>query len=164
GNQVNVDLNSSSWRTEDGDLAIQLGYATTVYSSQGLTVGHTFIKDGWNLARDAAGVALSRHREASSIYASRQEHHERSMRRVAADEWRREAEFGDDEVLASLAKSWSRKNDKASTLDHLWQDSHGGLVDRGVILAEQKERAKASKSQNIQLKDRPLPEVEGASN
>lgn len=161
--QIKVNLNSKAWRNEAGEMALQLAYATTVYSSQGLTVGHTFLKDGWSLARDSAGVAMSRHRESVSVYTNRQDHHERSMRKLSADQWRSSAEFTDADVLESMSKSWSRLNEKASTLNHIWQDPQGALVDRAAVLAEQKEKALASLAQQTGQHSAPLPELQGAS-
>lgn len=163
--QIKVNLNNKAWRNEAGEMALQLAYATTVYSSQGLTVGHTFLKDGWSLARDSAGVAMSRHRESVSVYTNRQEHHERAMRKLPADQWRSSAEFTDADVLESMSKSWSRENEKASTLNHIWQDPQGALVDRAAVLAEQKEKEKAlaSQAQQTGQHSAPLPELQGAS-
>lgn len=160
---VDVNLNDPAWRSEDGELAIQLGYATTVYSSQGLTVGNTFVKDGWSLARDAAGVAGSRHRENVRFYANRQDHYDRTMRKTLAENWRPISEFSDQEVLASMGKSWARANEKETTLRHIWQTHDGALVDRRLVLAEQKALAKAHATSLTERKLKPLPETGSAS-
>ena len=160
-----MNLNEKAWRTEDGELAVQLAYATTTYSSQGLTVGHTFVKDGWSLARDSAGVAMSRHRESVHVYADRVDHHERAMRKTLADQWRPVQEFSDADVLASIAKCWSRDNVKASTLNHIWQEPDGAIVDRAYLLAEQKEAERVAKSREPEAlgQKQPLPDLERAS-
>ena len=162
---VAVDLNEKTWRTEEGDLAVQLAYATTTYSSQGLTVGHTFVKDGWSLSRDSAGVAMSRHRESARIYADRGDHHERAMRKTLADQWKPVEEFTDADVQESMAKSWSKDNVKASTLDHIWQEHDGAMVDRAYLLAEQKEAERVAKSREPEAlgQKQPLPDLERAS-
>lgn len=162
--QVKVNLNDPAWRNEEGQMALQLAYATTVYSSQGLTVGHCFVKDGWSLARDSAGVAMSRHREAATVYANRLDHHERAMRKLPADQWRSVRDFTDEDVLETMAKNWSRENEKASTLNHIWQDSSGAHVSRAALLAEQKEAEKAAVAQDQkQVSTKPLPELKEAS-
>lgn len=160
---VDVNLNDPAWRSEDGELSIQLAYATTVYSSQGLTVGNTFVKDGWSLARDAAGVAASRHRENVRFYANRQDHYDRTMRKTLAENWRPISEFSDQEVQASMAKSWSRANEKETTLNHLWQTNDGAIVDRRHVLAAQKAIAKAQANSQADRKLKPLDEVKEAS-
>ena len=162
---LSVNLNEKAWRTEDGELAVQLAYATTTYSSQGLTVGHTFVKDGWSLARDSAGVAMSRHRESVHVYADRVEHHERAMRKTLADQWKPVEEFTDADVQESMAKSWSKDNVKASTLNHIWQEHDGAIVDRAYLLAEQKEAERVARSREPEAlgQKQPLPELERAS-
>lgn len=162
---VAVDLNEKTWRTEEGDLAVQLAYATTTYSSQGLTVGHSFVKDGWSLSRDSAGVAMSRHRESARIYADRSDHHERAMRKTLADQWKPAEEFTDADVQESMAKSWSKDNIKASTLDHIWQEHDGAIVDRAYLLAEQKEAERVARSREPEAlgQKQPLPDLERAS-
>ena len=162
---VPVDLNGKAWRTQAGDLAVQLAYAMTVNSSQGITVGNTFNKDGWSLFRDAAGVAQSRHRESNRVYADRIEHHERALRRMLADQRKPLEEFTDADVQESMAKSWSKDNVKASTLDHIWQEPDGAIVDRAYLLAEQKEAERVAKSREPEAlgQKQPLPDLERAS-
>ena len=162
---LSVNLNEKAWRTEDGELAVQLAYATTTYSSQGLTVGHSFVKDGWSLARDSAGVAMSRHRESAHVYADRVEHHERAMRKTLADQWKPVEEFTDADVLDSMGKSWSKDNVKASTLNHIWQEQDGAIVDRAYLLAEQKEAERVARTKEPAAlgQKQPLPELERPS-
>ena len=114
---VEVDTNKEAWQHKDGGLAIQHAYACTSYSSQGLTVDCTFVKDSNALGRDSAGVVMSRHREACSVYIDKQERYEQKMRDTLADQWHPISEFTDEECISKVEKSWSAERAKTSTLD-----------------------------------------------
>lgn len=123
---VEIDTAAEQWQHRDGGLALQHAYATTVYASQGLTVDHVLVKDTTGLKRNSAGVAMSRHRESCTIFVDRQARHEAAMKPLRVDEWKPLRSYTDKECLADLAKSWSRSDSKASTLDYKnWKDAQG---------------------------------------
>lgn len=67
GRQVRID--AANYSNEDGRMYLVHAYATTVFSSQGLTVdGNTFILYDTSLDRDDTYVAGSRHRDKANWY------------------------------------------------------------------------------------------------
>lgn len=130
--EVEIDTKSEAWLDDNGSLALQHGYATTVYSSQGITVDHSFIKDGSNLVRDSAGVAVSRHRESTKIYVDIDAHYQKSMKSSVSDDWIPRSDFDSEKVLSSLASQWSRANNKSSALNYEWKSSTGAIVNEKI--------------------------------
>lgn len=163
GREKDLDLNSKDLRNENEEIGIQLAYAMTVDTSQGLSGGFSFNKDSWRFGRKASGVTLSRHKERSELFVNRQEHYNRTMKNTLATDYRPMSEFTDEEVFQSLAKSWSKEEVKATTLDYLWQTHDGALVDRRMVLAEQNALAKAYATSHTERKLKPLPETGSAS-
>ena len=106
---------------------------------------------------------MSRHKERSELFVNRQEHYNRTMKNTLATDYRPMSEFTDEEVFQSLAKSWSKEEVKATTLDYLWQTHDGALVDRRMVLAEQNALAKAHATSQTERKLKPLPETGSAS-
>jgi Ti-type conjugative transfer relaxase TraA len=76
--------------------AIDHGYATTIHKSQGATVDRAFVLASDSMDRHLAYVGMTRHREAVTLYAGRDE-------------------FADQ---AALARRLSRSNAKETTLDY----------------------------------------------
>lgn len=123
---VSIGIDDKKWQHKDGGLAMQHAYATTVYSSQGLTVDYALVKDTISLTRKSAGVAMSRHREKCEVFIDKQARHEEAMSRLKTDEWKPLREFTDEECLAQVANKWSRTDNSVSTLDHQnWQNPQG---------------------------------------
>ena len=114
---VEVDTRDPKWQHEDGGLELQLGYAISTYSSQGLTADRTILKDSTSLDRASAGVGMSRHREDCQVVVDKQVRYEAKMSQVRDDEWKHISTFSDEECLARMAKSWSSEREKTSTLD-----------------------------------------------
>ncbi len=144
---VEVDTSKDAWQHKDGGLGIQHAYACTSYSSQGLTVDATFVKDSTALARDSAGVVMSRHRDTCKVYIDKQERYEMKMRNTAADQWHPIKEFTDAECLVKLEKSWSSEREKSSTLDFDQWRQTAAVVDQAieVKIQESLEKTDAAK-------------------
>lgn len=124
---VQIDVDAEKWQHRDGGLAMQHAYATTVYSSQGLTVDHVLLKDTVGLTRKSAGVAMSRHRESCEVFVDKQARHELAMSKLKVDEWKPLRSYDDQECIADLTKAWSRDDKSASTLDHQNWTNPAGL-------------------------------------
>ena len=163
GREMGINMYRKELRDENDEIGFQLSYALTVDASQGLGAGFTFNKDNWRLGSNAAGVITSRHKEACKLFINRSEHYERVMRNTPATEWKPLSEFTDEDVMKSLAKSWSKKEVKASTLNHLWKNHDGALVDRKLLVAKEKALAKAAASSQADRKLKPLEELSKAS-
>ena len=130
GRLVKFDPSDAKWQHKvDGKttgLALQHDYACTSLSSQGLTRDDSFVKHGASLNRRSAGVDLSRHRETCDIYANKEELYESKMRVSDETEWHPISQFSDEEAIGRMARIWSRKSDKTSTLDYkAWTDAEG---------------------------------------
>lgn len=154
-----IKLNDPDWFDEDGKLAMQHAYATTVYSSQGLTVGHSFVKDSSNLARDSAGVAMSRHREHAQIYAdvdsNKVQHIENLIRQGQDVDRDGLSSYGEKEVVQAMQGRWARENNKFSTLDFSWQTKDGVNVTQNAAktlleLSKTEDRLHAAQSHSVQ--------------
>ncbi len=64
GNNKEVTINPTSCNSFD------YGYAATVHKTQGVTVDHSFVYGGGNLNSSLAYVAMTRHKETATFYAS----------------------------------------------------------------------------------------------
>lgn len=152
---VGVNTSDPAWEHKDGGLALQHAYACTTYSSQGLTVDRVFVKDSTALARDSAGVAMSRHRETCQVFVDRQARYEAKMRQLPADQWQPISKFTDEECLNQLKRGWSAERDKVSTLDYDEWRQAGALVDQKVevlaaTVADQAEDARILAMEEIE--------------
>ena len=134
---IEVDTTADQWQSQDkeGGLAIQHAYATTIYSSQGMTVDRVFVKDALGLARDSAGVAMSRHVQGCHVHVDLQVRWEAKMKVAKADDWHPLKEFKEAECLGRMGKAWSSEHKKESTLDfEKWAEA-GALVDEKTEVA-----------------------------
>lgn len=148
---VRMDTTAEKWQRDDG-VALQHGYATTAYSSQGLTVDRAFVLDSLSFNRASAGVAMSRHRQDCQVYVDRARRYEAKMKSIPAEEWHPIRDYKDDDCLAQVARSWSSEREKISTLDYSqWRHAGGALagIEVGVqeevsLAAIERSRANAS--------------------
>ena len=98
---------------------LDYGYALTFSSAQGATVDRAFVLADDRPAIETIYPALTRHRDRLDIYCNTA-----PIRLTIADD-RTESEDPDDgdvtdeEVLARLAKTWSRSDPKRAALDHI---------------------------------------------
>lgn len=132
GRLITMDPTSEKWQFEGKEegFGLQHAYATTVYSSQGLTVGSVFLKDSLSLNRANAGVGMSRHKEDVQAYVDKQVRYESKMQSTNADEWHHIDRFSNEECLARIATAWSSDHGKDSTMDFTsWQTAVGAQVD-----------------------------------
>lgn len=151
---IRMDTTAEQWQRDDG-VALQHGYATTAYSSQGLTVDRAFVLDSLSFSRASAGVAMSRHRQDCHVYVDRALRYEAKMKSIPADEWHPIRDYKDDDCLAQVARSWSSDREKVSTLDYSqWRHAGGALagIEVGVqdeVLLAAIERSRASASSEL---------------
>jgi conjugative relaxase-like TrwC/TraI family protein len=132
---MEVNIRDPKWQHEEGGLAIQLGYAISTYSSQGLTADRTILKDSTVLDRASAGVGMSRHREDCQVVVDKQVRYEAKMSQVLDDQWAHISNFSNEECLARMSKSWSSEREKTSTLDFDRWEKAGAQVDVKAELA-----------------------------
>lgn len=134
GKLIEVDPQDRAWqyRSDDGKtvgLALQHGYSASATAAQGLSIDKVYVKDDALYNRKSAGVAMSRHKQSVQVYIDKEAVYESMMRRRDDDEWQHIDAIKDDEVYAHVAKTWSRRGDKSSTLDYLkWRNGAGELV------------------------------------
>lgn len=132
--QIRVSDQDKKWHDEEGRLALQHAYATTTYASQGMTVEYAFVKDHASLSRNAAGVAMSRHRAEAQIYIDKQYRFERMLEQRLTERGYEEnrptiEDYQDAELLNDVARNWHRKSEKISTLDFdTWRDAKDHAV------------------------------------
>lgn len=134
---VGVNTADQAWDYKEngkkmGGIGLQHAYAFTTRSSQGDTVDRVFVKDSTALARDSAGVAMSRHRETCQVFVDRQARYESKMRQTPADQWEPISKFTDEECIGRMTKGWSSEREKCSTLDFDDWRQAGALVDQKV--------------------------------
>jgi ATP-dependent exoDNAse (exonuclease V) alpha subunit len=109
-NGKQVSINSNEYCNDDGQVYMALGYAMTIYSSQGSTVdGDTFVLHHSMMDRASSYVAGSRHKKNCHWFVNR-----------AAIDLVNEHQ-NDQERLVSLAKLMSRDQQPQLTLDYLQQ-------------------------------------------
>lgn len=153
GRRVLVDTDDERWQVE-GKLALTHGYATTVYSSQGVTVDRSYVLDHLGLHRAAAGVALSRHRDDANIFIDKEARYLAKMKLATQDEWHPIEKMSDREVVGRVAHSYETAREKLNGHDFTsWQDSHGAFFDvaRETAIKTQIERAQRALEQSKQL-------------
>jgi Ti-type conjugative transfer relaxase TraA len=102
--RITARLDSSSGRNEGRSVSVSMtdyaavdhGYATTIHKSQGATVDRAFVLASETMDRHLTYVAMTRHRDSATLYASRDE-------------------FGD---LSALSARLGRGQAKETTLDY----------------------------------------------
>lgn len=142
GRQVEIDTLKFK-DPESGGVAIRHGYASTAWSAQGATVDRSFVL-GEGMDRRYGYVAMSRHREAATLYVN--EGTLKGRLQEAKKEVTKEA------VKEELAKQLHRKTTKPSTLDF-----------EGDRFAKAQERAKKERDELMaRLSQRSNPELEAA--
>lgn len=159
---IRMDTTAEKWRRDDG-VALQHGYATTAYSSQGLTVDRAFVLDSLSLNRASAGVAMSRHRHGCQVYVDRALRYEAKMKNTPADEWHPIGDYKDDDCLGQVARSWSSEREKVSTLDYSqWRHAGGALA--GIEVSVQDEVSLAAIERSRANASCELKRIQDASN
>lgn len=128
---------------ESGGVAIRHGYASTAWSAQGATVDRSFVL-GEGMDRRYGYVAMSRHRDAATLYVN--EGTLKGRLQEAKKEVTKEA------IKEELAKQLHRKTTKPSTLDF-----------EGDRFARAQEKAKKERDELLaRLSQRGNPEIEQA--
>ena len=123
GRDVTFDPNDiRDWDPERGLHGLprlDYGYALTFSSAQGATVDRAFVLADDRPAIETVYPALTRHRDRLDIYCNTA-----PIRLTIADdrpetEEPNDGDVADEEVLARLAKTWSRSDPKRAALDHI---------------------------------------------
>jgi conjugative relaxase-like TrwC/TraI family protein len=129
GRLTKINVNDEKWQHKtEGGLAIQHGYCSTTYSSQGQTVDRVYFADSVGLNRASAGVGMSRHREQCDIYVDKQARYEAKMKTMHSDDWHPKEAFSDKECIARMGTSWSKAIDDKSTLSFKdWKSCETGV-------------------------------------
>lgn len=153
GRRVLVDANDERWQVE-GKLGLTHGYATTVYSSQGVTVNRSYVLDHLGLHRAAAGVALSRHRDDANIFIDKEARYLAKMKLATPDEWHPIEQMSHQEVVGRAAHSYEANREKLNGHDFTgWADSNGAIFNtsRETEIVTRTERAERALQQSRQL-------------
>lgn len=153
GRRVLVDANDERWQVE-GKLGLTHGYATTVYSSQGVTVDRSYVLDHLGLHRAAAGVALSRHRDDANIFIDKEARYLAKMKLATPDEWHPIEQMSHQEVVGRAAHSYEANREKLNGHDFTgWADSNGAIFNtsRETEIVTRTERAERALQQSRQL-------------
>lgn len=91
--------------------AIDHGYATTVHKSQGATLDHTYVVAEKMMDKEAAYVALTRHREECKVYASTELLHHVAQEHKEDLTTERKVKLHLDKLTQNLEKKIERKED-----------------------------------------------------
>lgn len=158
GREIEVDLEAGSHlksmkeTNEDEGIAVQLGYASTITSAQGLTFDVCRFADSSNVARDSTGVAASRHREEFVAYGARDD---LNSRLVAKSPDNYGKKFSDAELKGEMVKNWGRQSKKDSTAAWL-ADADEPI--RQVANAKMDARVSARAAETVkEIKAKPAP-------
>lgn len=158
---VDFDPQDKKWLDQrTGKLGLQLGYATTVNASQGLTRDFVFIKDDVSMRRKQAGVSFSRHREDCNVFVDRQARYEAKMRFTDADDWHASDAYDDEECIAAMKKSYSRTGLKESSLDYDgWRTSAGELISPEADMVVERLQRAADRFDLLPANELPMAEL-----
>lgn len=139
-----IEIDTLRFKDPDsGGVAIRHGYASTAWSAQGATVDRSFVL-AEGMDRRYGYVAMSRHREAATLYVN--EGGLKGRLQEAKKEVTKEA------IKEELAKQLHRKTTKPSTLDF-----------EGDRFAKAQEKAKKERDELMaRLSQRSNPELEAA--
>jgi ATP-dependent exoDNAse (exonuclease V) alpha subunit len=139
-----IDIDTLKFKDpESGGVAIRHGYASTAWSAQGATVDRAFVL-AEGMDRRYGYVAMSRHREAATLYVN-----EGGIKARLKDAKKEETK---ENIREELAKQLHRKTTKPSTLDF-----------EGDRFAKAQERAKKERDELMaRLSQRGNPELEQA--
>lgn len=117
-----ADGQGAYWDKKTKAVPIQHAFSTTVYASQGMTEDRSFILDSGRFDRRLAGVGMSRHRDACTVYADTEDLYSRIMSRKGPDEWEPMSKISDIDLIDQMRKTWSRATEKATTIQ--WVKEH----------------------------------------
>lgn len=107
-----------TFNTRDYDR-FDYGYAVTIHKSQGATVDRTYVVATYNMDREAAYVAMTRHREASNLYGA-QESFER-MKIEGHGKETIQSDVQEKTTTLRMSDSFARGNQKELSLDYIEQ-------------------------------------------
>ena len=127
-----VEFHHTDIRDYHGKIRLDHGYAMTMNAAQGLTVDRAFVFANQKPSRETIYPAMTRHRERLDVYVDRQPV-ELDVRHQRHEETAGEA-VTDDEILAYLARNWSRSRQEAAAQDYMTEHMHAR-----TILGEQRE-------------------------
>lgn len=139
-----IEIDTLKFKDPDsGGVAIRHGYASTAWSAQGATVDRSFVL-GEGMDRRYGYVAMSRHREAATLYVNE------GTLKGRLKEAKKDAT--PEAIKEELAKQLHRKTTKPSTLDF-----------EGDRFARAQEKAKQERDELMaRLSQRGNPEIEAA--
>jgi Ti-type conjugative transfer relaxase TraA len=126
GKRVNFSTNKYN--------AIDHGYATTVHKSQGATVDRSYVLAEKMINKEAAYVALTRHREECKVYAATELLHHVSQEHKEDLTTERKVKLHLDKLTQNLEKNVERN--KALPLDHEKQDEKLPAVEKAHFVTE----------------------------
>lgn len=125
------------WDPTKKGVPIQHAYATTIYSSKGLTVDQVFLKDAALMDRRLAYVGMSRHRHGCSVFIDREAVNERMCARLGPDKWMPLHRMSNDAAFEFVARAWSRPTEKRTTMHYLRPCDHNvGTEDKVDSIAK----------------------------
>lgn len=101
---------------EKGQVGLSWSYASTIFSSQGLTVDETLVLADAGFDRSAAYVACSRARNRTTLFVDRSSLEALEQFEPGPRETLR------DRLISALANRWARNPKKTSTLDYISPD------------------------------------------
>jgi Ti-type conjugative transfer relaxase TraA len=138
--QIKLDGESGARVAVDSKFYKHLdyGYATTVHKAQGTTVDRTYVLSSAHFDRHTSYVALSRHREAATVF-------------YASDDFGGRSGAPESEIRARFIAALSRARPKELAHDYLEREagSDAALVSRLVVNQWEKDRSPEPKSSRM---------------
>jgi conjugative relaxase-like TrwC/TraI family protein len=119
GQTLRIKTNDERLVDERGRTAIDLSYAVSVYSSQGMTVEHVDLIANEKYDRELSYVGASRHTHELKLHVNRDSLAEQWNASQKEDEQKPIKQITDDEILGQMASTWSRVYDPGSAIEML---------------------------------------------
>ena len=121
-----VEFHHDEIRDYHGKIRLDYGYAMTMNASQGLTVDRAFVFANQKPSRETIYPAMTRHRERLDVYVDRKPveldvRHQRSED-IAGDP------VTNQEILAYLARNWSRSKQKEAAQDYMTDEMRNRVL------------------------------------
>lgn len=111
-----IKLSHKNIADKNGALPLRYGYASTIYSSQGMTVDNAYILAAPNLSREEIYVAASRSKTAPNIYVPEDQIKDSLYERG------HEASISENDIKSYLGEKWSLRKEKVNALDFIRVD------------------------------------------
>jgi ATP-dependent exoDNAse (exonuclease V) alpha subunit len=146
----NVSFNAGTYRH------IEHGYASTVYKAQGSTIERVFVAHTPGMGREAAYVAMSRHRVGVELHLAREAFdvqewgklHERPVR-AADKQIALQAQL--DRIVAQAAKDMERAQEKAMSVEYGIKEAVRDVVPTKEKSKEREQAKSRSRGRGLSL-------------